>query len=143
MTVKQISVFVENKAGGLDEITSILADNKINMRALSIADTRDFGILRLIVDDPDKTVEVLRSNGCIISVTPVLAVAISDEPGSLSKILGYFAANGISLEYAYAFITRKSDSAYMILRVENIEKALSILTAKGVTVIGQSEINQL
>lgn len=143
MTVKQISVFVENKAGGLDEVTSVLAENKINMRALSIADTKDFGILRLIVDDPDKTVEVLRNSGFVLSVTPVLAVAIVDEPGGLSRILGYLSSNGVNLEYAYAFITRKSDSAYMILRVENVEKALSILTANEVEVVGQSAIEQL
>lgn len=143
MTVKQISIFVENKAGGLSEITSVLAKNQINMRAFSIADTKDFGILRLIVDDPDKTVNVLRGEGFILSVTPVIAAAISDEPGSLSKILGYFSDNDISLEYAYAFLTRKADSAYMVLRVENIEKALSVLTANGVKVAEQSEINQL
>ena len=131
MTVKQISVFLENKAGRLVELTDILSEHK------------DFGILRLIVDNPDKTAEILESTEFVFSVAPVLAVAIPDEPGSLSAILHVLAENDINLEYTYAFITRKADCAYMILRVEDNEATAIALSNQGVKLVAQADLYSL
>ena len=109
MTIDQLSVFVENKAGKLAEITAVLADEGIDIRAMSIADTKDFGILRLIVNDADKAVSALKREQYIVSVTKVIAVAISDTPGSLAAVLRILSDNAISIEYMYAFITRRRD----------------------------------
>lgn len=143
MTVKQISVFVENKPGQLAEFTRLLEKNKIDMRALSIADTEDFGILRIIVDDPYKTVCILKEANYVCSVTPVLAVEISDRPGSLGKVLDVLGENGVNLEYTYAFITRKKDSAYMIFRVTDNDKAIEVLNKNTISPICQDELAQL
>jgi hypothetical protein len=143
MTVDQISVFVENKPGRLAEIATILGDAGVDMRAMSIADTSDFGILRLIVDDPKRAQDLLDSAGCVVSVTPVLAVSIADKPGSLAKVLGVLSGADISVEYAYAFITRKQNDAYVIFRVEDNVRALEILTKHGVKTAGASELYKL
>ena len=143
MTVKQISVFLENKPGQLAEFTKVLEENKIDMRAMSVAETRDFGILRLIVDDAYKASLVLKEAGYICSITPVLAVEVADEPGSLLKILTILGDNQINLEYTYAFITRKKDLAYMIFRVEDNEKAIEVLTQKGIKLICQDALYEL
>lgn len=140
MTVKQISVFLENNAGQLAELTKVLDQNSIDMRALSVAETRDFGILRLIVDDSYKTATVLKDAGYICSITPVLAVAIPDEPGGLHKVLTILGDNKINLEYTYAFISRKKDLAYMIFRVEDNEKAIEVLSKNGIKLICQDEL---
>ena len=143
MTVKQISVFLENRAGQLCKLTRVLSDHKIDMRALSIADTKDFGVLRRIVDDPDATVEVLRAEGYVVSLTPVLAVEIPDRPGGLDCVLEALARRGVSLEYAYAFITRQTDSAYMIFRVTHTEDAIQALQEAGIHLSCQDKLNQL
>ncbi|MDR2295673.1 MAG: ACT domain-containing protein [Clostridiales Family XIII bacterium] len=140
MTIDQLSVFVENSPGRLAEITGILGDAGIDLRAMSIADTKDFGILRIIVNDPARALEVLRAANCVVSVTPVLAVAIEDAPGSLSRVLRVPADAGISIEYLYAFITRRKDSAYVILRVEDNERAIRAFAAQGVKTAGLSEL---
>ena len=127
MTINQISVFLENKPGQLAEFTRLLEENQIDMRALSIAETQDFGILRLIVDDPYKTVNVVKDAGYICAVTPVLAVELSDKPGSLVKLLTALGEGGINVEYSYAFIARKKDVAYMAFRVNDPEKAVGVL----------------
>lgn len=143
MTVKQISVFVENKAGKLAELTEYLYQHNIDMRALSIAETQDFGIVRIIVDDPYKTSCILKESGYVVSITPVLAVEMSDEPGSLAKILKTLGDGDISLEYMYAFLTRKEATAYMILRVEDNEKAIEVLSKNGIHTISQDVIVNL
>ncbi len=140
MTVKQISVFVENKAGRLAELTDYLNQHDIDMRALSIAEAEDFGIVRMIVDDAYKTSCVLKEAGYVVSITPVLAVEIPDEPGSLYKIMKILGDGGVNLEYTYAFLTRKQGTAYIILRVENNEKAVEILGKKGIQTICQDAI---
>ena len=127
MTVKQISVFLENKAGCLAAFTKVLRENNIDMRAMSIAETPDFGILRIIVDDTYKTACVLKEADYIFSITPVLAVEVSDEAGGLYQIVQILGDNKINLEYTYAFITRKKGQAYMIFRVEDNEKAINCL----------------
>lgn len=143
MTVKQISVFIENKAGKLAELTEYLQQNEIDMRALSIAETQDFGIVRIIVDDAYKTSCILKEAGYVVSITPVLAVEIPDEPGSLYKVLKTLGDEGVSLEYMYAFLTRKEATAYMVLRVEDNEKAADVLSKKGIHLISQDVIANL
>ena len=141
MTIKQISVFVENQAGRLAEITEILGEANIDMRAMSIADTSEFGILRIIVDEPQKALEVLKSEGCVVSVTPVLAVEIEDTPGSLAKIVRVLADEGVSVEYMYAYITRKVKNAYVIFKVEDIEGAEKIFENNGIKTATEAEIH--
>ncbi|MDR3073472.1 MAG: ACT domain-containing protein [Deltaproteobacteria bacterium] len=140
MTIDQISVFVENRPGRLAEVTEILSDAGIDLRAMSIADTADFGILRLIVDDPKRALDCLRAAACVVSVTQVLAAPIADEPGSLSRVLRLLADGGVNIEYLYAFITRQKHGAYVILRVEDNARAADILTEHGVRIAGSSEI---
>ena len=113
------------------------------MRALSIAETQDFGIVRMIVDDAYKTSCTLKEAGYVASITPVLAVEMPDEPGSLFHILKLLGDGGVNLEYMYAFLTRKADTAYMVLRVENNEKAIEILSRKGIHTISQEALENL
>lgn len=143
MTVKQLSVFVENKPGKLAEFTDVLSNNNIDMRALSIAETPDFGILRVIVDDAYRASTVLRDAGYILSITKVLAVAIPDEPGSFYKIIKLMGDNGINIEYTYAFTTSKKNLAMMVFRVQDNEKAIEALTKNGVTPLCQDDLNEL
>lgn len=143
MTVQQISVFVENKPGQLAEFTKILRENGIDMRALSIAEAQDFGILRIIVDDSYRTACVLKEAGYVFSMTKVIAVAVSDEPGSLFEILDILKEADINLEYTYAFITRRSDVAYMIFRVADNDKAIEALSAHGIRLISQDELSEM
>lgn len=139
MTIYQISVFVENRLGRLSEITGVLARENIDIRALSIADTSDFGILRLIVDQPDKAVQALRDAGISVKKTEVVAVRLSDRPGGLHEALVKLGENGITVEYVYAFIT-KSDAAYVILRVEDNQKAAEVLRDSGYETLKDSDI---
>jgi hypothetical protein len=143
MTLDQLSIFVENRSGRLAEITGLLGNAGIDLRAMSIADTKDFGILRVIVSDPGRAGEVLRAAGCVFSVTPVLAVSIDDTPGSLSRVLGILAEADISIEYIYAFITRKKDNAYVIFRVEDNERAVAVFAEHGVKTAGAADIYEL
>ena len=143
MTVQQISVFLENKPGGLAEFTKVLSDNNIDMRAMCIAETPDFGILRIIVNDVYNTVCTMKEAGYICSVTKVLAVEIPDKPGSLLHTLTVLGENNINLEYSYAFTTRKKDVAYMILRVNDNEKAAEVLAENGIKMVDQDELSKL
>lgn len=139
MSVKQISVFIENKKGKLAEATRYIADQDINLKALSIADTQDFGILRIICEDPDKTIQVLSDAGYICNVTDVLAVCISDKPGSLAGVLEVLAEAHVSVEYTYAFISAKID-AYMIFRVDDNQAAAAALAGAGVKTVNQEDL---
>lgn len=132
MIIKQVSVFVENRPGRLSEIVDILAKNGVNMRALSIADTMDFGILRIIVDEPDKVMLMLRENKITATAADVLAVRLEDKPGALSELLGALAKEGISVEYIYAFVARQDDgAAYVVIRVEDNDKAQHVVEKLG------------
>lgn len=143
MTVKQISVFLENKPGTMAELTKVLSENKVDMRALSLAETSDFGIARIITDNVYDAMQILKDAGFVCSVTKVLAVPISDEPGGLANVIHILGDNGINVEYMYAFITRKKDWAYMIFRVEDNEKAIKVLTKNGVKPICQEDLELL
>ncbi len=143
MTVKQISIFVENKPGKLAELTEYLNQSNIDMRALSIAEAQDFGIVRIIVNDAYKTSCVLKEAGYVASITPVVAIEMPDEPGSLFRILKILGDGGVNLEYMYAFLTRKQSTAYMVLRVEDNEKAIEILSRNGIHTISQEALSNL
>ena len=140
MTINQISVFVENKPGALAQIASELVAGGVNLRALSIAETHDFGVLRFIADNEDNAVKILREAGHVLSLTPVLAVVLKDEPGSFAATLGILAAEGIDVEYTYAFLTPKAHTACMIFRVADNEKAAAVLRAAGVNLATKEEM---
>lgn len=131
MIIKQISIFVENRHGRLAEITDILGKNNISIHAVSIADTTDFGILRIIVDNPDNVVELLAENNITASMTSVLSVGLEDKPGGLAAVLNVLAKNDITVDYMYAYISRTDDRAFVILRVEKEEEAVEILKNAG------------
>ncbi len=140
MLIKQISIFVENKPGRLSAVTKLLSDNDIDIRALSVADTKDFGILRLIVNNPDKACEVLKKADCTVSLTNVIAIGINDKPGGLSAAMDCLYAANISVEYMYAFISKSEDQAYVILRVENNDKAVEALKENNFTILKAEEV---
>lgn len=125
MIIRQLSIFLENRTGRINEVARILADNGINMQAFSMAETADFGLLRLIVPDVDRAVEVLRSENIAVMVTDVLCVNCPNVPGSLSTVLEKLASNNVFIEYMYAF--SDGDSANVIIRPNNIEDALTVL----------------
>lgn len=133
MLAKQISVFVENSSGRLAQIAQILADNNVNIRALSIADTTSFGILRVIVEDAERTEKVLKEAGLTVSVTDVLSLEIEDKPGGLAAALNILSEHGIDVDYAYAFISKATDKANVVLRVERDEEAAKLLKEAGYT----------
>ena len=143
MTIDQISVFVENKPGRLAEILGILGGAGVDLRAMSIADTADFGILRLIVDDTKRAQEALQNAECVVSVTQVIAASVEDKPGSLAKVLKLLSDANISIEYIYAFITRQIEDAYVIFRVENNEAATKLLLENGIKLAGHQDICDL
>ena len=131
MIIKQISAFVENRPGRLAEIAAILADGGINIRALSVADTSNFGILRIIADDPYKAERLLRDNKVTVSVTSVISVCISDRPGGLAEVLKLLSDAGIQVEYMYAFISKNDDEASVVMRIEDEFTALNLLKENG------------
>jgi hypothetical protein len=140
MQVKQISIFMENRAGRLNEITGVLAGAKINIRALSLADTSDFGILRLIVDRPDAAIKVLHENRFTLKENQVIACVIEDKPGGLHLIIDMLAAAGISIEYMYSFFGKQPDNAIVVLRVEDMKKSIEILLKNGVTLLSGEQL---
>ncbi len=140
MLVKQISVFVQNEPGRLSFITQLMAENRIDIRSISISDTVDFGILRLIVNDPEKCEQVLKQNGFTVSITNVIAVGIPDEPGALAKVFSLADENGVNIEYVYAFISHTTQDACIIMRVNNGEQAIKVLREKGVKVLTAEEV---
>lgn len=143
MTVKQISVFLENRAGRLWELCDILGKNDINMRALSIGEAADFGIVRMIVNDPDRADEVLRGAGFTVAETEVLAVEIPDVPGGLAKVLGALKDKGVNIEYAYAFVARSGDKAIVSMRVDTQADAETVLEVAGFKVLTPKEVYEL
>ena len=131
MQINQLSIFIENKSGRLMEIMDVLSANDIDISALSLADTTDFGVLRMIVNDPDKAKRALKESGVIVKTTPVIALPIEDTPGGLSKVLNLLREQNVSVEYMYAFCTRTDGKAAMVLRVDDAEKAQKVFTENG------------
>ena len=141
--VKQISIFLENRKGRLAYVCKILGEAEINIRALSIADTTDFGVLRLIVDDPDKAYEILTAKGLVTQITDVLAIEVSDTPGALGLALEKLEQAGISVEYMYAFLGSISKDALVIIRVENPEEAIDVIKKAGINVLDGERVYAL
>ena len=143
MAIKQLTVFIQNKKGTVVSVTDILSKNGINLRALSIAETQDFGILRLIVNDEKAAEKVLEENGYLIKVIDVVGVKIGDEPGKLTAALGVLDKSNINVEYLYAFMARTEKHAYVVLRVEDNAVAEKVLTDAGFKMISEADINKL
>ena len=141
MIVEQISVFLENKAGRLMEVTAALANAKINIQALSLADTSDFGILRLIVDETERAKKMLSEGGFTVGITNVVAVAVSDTPGGLHYILNVLGEAQINVEYMYAHVCPKTGKASLIFRFDRTEAALEVLQEKGVSIFSASKLS--
>ncbi len=133
--IKQISVFLENKSGRLVRIAQVLGEAKINIRGLSIADTSDFGILRMIVDQPDKAIAELKDKNIMATVTEVIAIEIKDDPGGLAEVLGFMNGAGINIEYLYSFIEKPTNNALIMMRVERIDDALEVLKKHNITIV--------
>jgi hypothetical protein len=140
LKVKQISVFLENKSGRLATVTKVLGDNNINIRALSIADTTDFGILRLIVNDPEKAWNILKAEEFTVSATEVIAVQVPDRPGGLGEILHSLEVLGVNIEYMYAFVGKNMEDAVVVFRVEDVDHAIPILQNHGVHLLKGDEV---
>ena len=143
MTINQLSIFVENKAGTVAEITKSIASAGVSIRALSVADTQEFGILRLIVSDVEKAKEALSKNDCVVTITKVIGVQIPDVPGGLSEVLGLMSESNINVEYLYAFITVSGKHAYVVLRVQDNAKAESVLEQAGYHIITEADVHKL
>ncbi len=143
MLINQISVFMENRPGRLAEITSVLAENNVDMRAINIADTTDFGILRMIVDDPSKAERVLRENNMTASVTDVIAVSIDDTVGAFGKVISVLKEENISIEYIYSFIGEKSSKAVIVLKTNDNALSVDLLTKKGIKVLSAADLDCL
>ncbi|MDD5017960.1 MAG: ACT domain-containing protein [Eubacteriales bacterium] len=143
MMIKQISVFVENKKGRLAKITEVLGQAGIDLIALSIADTTNFGIMRCIVSDPDKAISVLKQNGYTASTTEVIVAEVVDEPGGLASVLGVLDSAGISVEYLYSFVRTPNENALILFRVEDIGTAISALRENGVKLLDSGDVYQI
>ena len=143
MKVEQLSIFLENKPGGLEQVTRILKDAEINIRTLSLADTTDFGILRLIVNDVDAAALVLKTQGLRVSRTTVVAVEVPDRPGGLHGILEILSGNGINIEYLYAFVEKSGRNAVIIFRFDDPDTAIEVLQKNGLTVLPGAKLYAL
>lgn len=140
MKVEQIAIFLENKSGRLSEITGVLAENNINIRSLSLADTADFGILRLIVDKVSEAERVLKEGGFTVGKTHVIAVEVPDRVGGLASVLKVIEQGNLNVEYMYAFVNKSDENAVMIFRFEEIEEALETLKKAGITTLSSAQI---
>lgn len=140
MGIRQLSIFIENKKGRLTKIAKIISSAGIDIRAISVADTSGFGILRIIVDDPDRAKNVLQKSNIIVSVTDVIAVEIKDKPGEFYRVMSILSDNDIGVEYMYAFISREKNKAFIILKIENEDKAVEVLKDNDVCLLNKNQI---
>jgi len=143
MKIKQISVFLENKKGRLYEALSALSKSGVNIRALSIADTSDFGILRMIVNKPEEAKKALEEAGFTTKITNVIAVGVKDEPGGLAGVLKILYENDINVEYVYAFVEKSGEEALVVLRTNNLDKTIDLLQNKGVKLLDSKAVENL
>ena len=143
MIVKQICVFLENRKGRLAELTHLLGENKINIRAISLADTSDFGIVRLIVNDTEKAYQVLKKAELTATINNVIAVEVADKPGGLASVLAILQSAGQNVEYLYGFLERKTDKAIMIFRFDDMDAAANVLKERGVSLLSDQELRDL
>ena len=138
--IKQISVFLENKSGRLVRVAQVLGEAGINIRGLSIADTSDFGILRMIVDQPEKTIEILKDKGIMATATDVIAMEVPDTPGGLARVLEYLQEADINIEYLYSFIEKSTTNAIIMMRVEKIAEALEVLKKNQIPIVSSDRV---
>lgn len=143
MAIKQLSIFVENREGTLVTVTDAIAKAGVDIRAMSVADTNDFGIFRLIVTDVDKAKQSLDEAGAFVSITEVVAVALEDKPGALAKVVKILADNNVNIEYMYAFITVSKQFAYVVLRVADNDETEKILTENGIQLVTEADMEKL
>ena len=140
MLIKQISIFIPNKKGSLSQLTDILSANNIDIRAIAVFDTTEFGIRRIVVDNPDKAVELLKEEGIVAKVSKVLAVECEDKPGAFNEIFDLLSSHDINIEYIYSFVMRKTEMPYIVMKLNDQERAAEILTAHGINVVNKDEI---
>jgi hypothetical protein len=143
MKITQISVFLENRKGRLYEVCSVLGSSGINIRALTIAETESFGVLRIVVDKSDAAMRVLKENGFVANLTDVVAVEVGDKPGGLAAVLKVFAEEDVNIEYMYGFVEKFSDKALLVFRFEDTDQAQQILAKNNITVVTEKEIEGL
>ena len=143
MKISQVSIFLENKSGRLSEVTRLLAEQKINIRALALADTSDFGILRLIVNNPQKALSVLRGNGFTVAQTEVIAAEVKDKPGGLAEIVDILSKAKLNIEYMYAFVEKQKEKAIIVFKIENVDKAIKVLTKNKVRLLPAKDVINL
>jgi len=141
MKITQISVFLENKQGRLHEVCALLGSNNVNIRALTVADTEDFGILRIVVDRPQEAVAILRGAGLTANLNEIVAVEVEDSPGGLAGILKILSANGVNVEYMYGFVEKFSEKALLVFKFEEPDKAIEILADNNIRIVGGQDIN--
>jgi hypothetical protein len=143
MKLKQLSIFIENKSGRLAEVTKLLGQHKINIRALALADTSDFGILRIIVNDVDKAYKILKDAHFTVNETEVLAVEVPDVPGGLHSMLEMFSKDGINVEYMYGFVEKASEKAILVFRFEDTEKAITTIQKNKINILSGEQVYNL
>ncbi len=143
MKATQVSVFLENKKGRLLEVTSLLSKESINIRALSLADTADFGVLRLIVNDSIKALKILKENSFVAQQTDVIALEVPDNPGGLNGILEIFSKENINVEYMYAFVEKKVDNAVVVFKINDYDKGIEFLRSSGISIIPREQLEKL
>ena len=140
MGIRQLSVFVENKKGSLHEITDALSKEGIDLRSMCVADTNDFGIVRIITNEPERAAEILKSQGHAANVREITAFAVPDQPGGLAKVLSLLESRGVNIEYLYALVTTATDKAYAVMRTDESEIAESILRSNGIELLDEAHI---
>ena len=143
MKVQQISIFIENKTGRLAEVSRVLGERGVNIRALSLADTSDFGILRLIVNDTEKATKVLKDEGFTVGKAVVVAVEVADKPGGLARVLGVLNEAGINVEYMYAFVEKSAENAVLIFRFDDPDTAITVLQGAGIRILTGEEVRSI
>ena len=143
MKITQISVFLENRKGRLYEVCSLLGGNEINIRALTVAETESFGVLRIVVDKSDAAIKILRDNGLVANFTDVVAVEVGDRPGGLASVLKIFSENDVNVEYMYGFVEKFSDKALLVFRFEDPDLAQEILAKHSISIVTAKEIEGL
>ena len=143
MKITQISIFLENKKGRLYDAVRILGEKGIDIKTLTIAENEDFGVLRMIVDQPQQALEVLKSHDFVASITDIVAVEVDDHPGGLAKVLKVLDENKVNIEYMYAFVEKCADKAILVFRFDDLDKAITILTKNGIRVVGKKDIVNL
>ncbi len=143
MDIRQISVFIENKKGRLADVTDILSNGGINIRALFLADTTDFGVLRMIVSDNEKALSLLKQNDIVAQETDVIAVEVEDKPGGLHRILKVLSTHDINIEYMYAFVEKKASNAIVIMKIDEHDKAISVLREAGIGLVNSQTLRNL